>query len=193
MLNRQLVPGQLLNRRQVADEVGVSLAPSAEAFVRLQSEGLLQPIGKRGTQVRLLNRQEVRDQVVLRLALECQAARMYCGLPLRRAKARIMQLARLSDATPPMTPQDYKLEVELHLALAELSGCDALVKALRRVLRVGLFLSVEILIPPVLSAEPNHHVELIEAMVNASPDQADALMRKDLEQCLVQLDQTIQP
>lgn len=191
MLCGRITPGQLLNRRQVARELGVSLAPAAEAFVRLQAEGLLQPFGSRGTQVRLLRRQEVRDQFILRMALECQAARLYCGQALRAAGEDILALAARSDATPVNTPEDYRLEVELHLALAELSRCEALVTALRRVLRIGLFLAVEMLLPPARLGNPNHHVELVQNMMRATPDRAEALMRGELAETLKLLDSDI--
>jgi DNA-binding GntR family transcriptional regulator len=179
LLHKRILPGQLLNRRQVAKEVGVSLAPAAEAFVRLQAEGLFEPIGSRGTQVRLLRAKETRDQFILRMALEIQAARMYCGRPLRAAGESIMKIAQRSDATAVNTPEDFRVEVELHMAMAQLSDCPPLVAALRRVLRIGLFLAVDRLIPPPAEQGKNHHVMLVEALMHASPDEAERILRQD--------------
>jgi DNA-binding GntR family transcriptional regulator len=179
LFHRRIRPGELLNRRQVAKEVGVSLAPAAEAFVRLQAEGLLEPIGQKGTQVRLLRPKETRDQFILRMGLECQAVRLYCGEPLRRARKPIRELARRSDALAVNTPEDFRAEVELHMAMAQLSDCPPLVAALRQVLRIGLFLAVDMLLPPRGGQGRNHHVALVETLTEASPDQAEAIMRAE--------------
>jgi DNA-binding GntR family transcriptional regulator len=188
LLRREIRPGQLLNRRQVAKEVGVSLAPAAEAFVRLRAEGLLEPIGLKGTQVRLLRPKETRDQFNLRMALECQAVRLYCGRPLRAAGESIMKLARRSDELAVNTPEDFRAEVELHMAMAELSDCPPLVSALRQVLRIGLFLAVDMLLPPRGGEGKNHHAALVEALMEASPDQAESIMRAEFMATLRLLD-----
>jgi len=142
ILTRQLRPGDRLNRRQVAREVGVSAFPATEAMLQLAAEGFLETMPRRGTVVRDVDAKEVRDRLVLREALEAQAARMYCGEPVRQHKQRLMTLAREVDAHEPNTEANWSAEIAFHVGLAELSKSTALLEALKLVMRHSLFYAV---------------------------------------------------
>ena len=50
LLQNELIPGTILNRRKVAAELGVSVAPVLEAMLQLEMEGFLEASGrKRGS------------------------------------------------------------------------------------------------------------------------------------------------
>src|SRR4051812_40425502 len=93
LLSGELAPGQIFNRRQTAAELGVSVAPVLEAMLELEAEGLIESLPRKGTRVRVLTLDDLQGQLVVREALECQAARLYCGRPVQRESKRLLRLA----------------------------------------------------------------------------------------------------
>src|SRR6201996_8040498 len=69
--------GQVISRRKVAAELGMSFLPVSEAFLRLEFEGLLESRPRAGTRVRVPTREDVHGQYVVREGLEVQAARLF--------------------------------------------------------------------------------------------------------------------
>jgi DNA-binding GntR family transcriptional regulator len=72
----------MLNRRQLAEELGVSVAPVLEALILLERDGFIESIPRKGTVGRSVREQDVYEYFVLREALKCAAARLYTGLPM---------------------------------------------------------------------------------------------------------------
>ncbi|MGP6157260.1 MAG: GntR family transcriptional regulator [Vulcanimicrobiaceae bacterium] len=70
----ELAPGAPVIEADVAASLGVSRTPVREALRRLESEGMLEPRGARGTVVRELEREEVECMFDIREALETIAA-----------------------------------------------------------------------------------------------------------------------
>lgn len=180
LLGRTLVPGQILNRRQTASELGVSVAPVLEAFVRLERDGLLESLPSKGTRVRLIRTEDLEDQRLLREALECQGARLYCGQPLRENYDRLVELAQRTDTMEPNTMEDFALEIELHAALMELSGSAALLEAFRRAIGVVFFITANLAAHHPPSTKRNRHVKLLRDLRTPDPDQAERVMRLHL-------------
>lgn len=71
--------GDLVSRRTIARELEMSLPPVAEAFQRLEYEGLLECRPRVGTRVRIPSVEDVRGHYMVREALECQAARLFAA------------------------------------------------------------------------------------------------------------------
>ena len=76
ILRGELSMGQVISRRKVAAELGMSFLPVSEALLRLEFEGLLESRPRAGTRVRIPSREDVRGHYIVREALEAQAARL---------------------------------------------------------------------------------------------------------------------
>src|SRR3954471_7874434 len=77
ILKGDVAIGQVISRRKVAAELGMSFLPVSEAFLRLEFEGLLESRPRAGTRVRIPNAQDVLGQFVVREGLEVQAAKLF--------------------------------------------------------------------------------------------------------------------
>ena len=176
ILNRDLLPGETVDRRQIAEELGTSLAPVQQAISKLAAEGLLEIQPRRGTRVRVIQHEDVRGHLILREALECQAARLYCGEPVRNRRDELMPLAEQLDNEGSDLPEHWKTEVEFHRMLVELTDCSVLLDEYDRVIQLGLFYAVNMLIP---RGQREHfsHVELINDLESSDPDEAESLVR----------------
>src|ERR1700690_4421631 len=77
ILRGEVGVGQVISRRKIAAEFGMSFLPVSEAFLRLEFEGLLESRPRAGTRVRIPTREDVLGQYVVREALEVQAAKLF--------------------------------------------------------------------------------------------------------------------
>src|SRR5260370_32233567 len=76
ILRGEISIGQVISRRKIAAELGLSFLPVSEAFLRLEFERLLETRPRPGTPVRIPSRQDVRGHYLVRAALEAEAARL---------------------------------------------------------------------------------------------------------------------
>src|ERR1019366_169992 len=98
ILKGELAIGQVISRRKVAAELGMSFLPVTEALIRLENEGLLESRPRVGTRVRVPTRQDIEGHYVVREALEVQAARLFAERAERGERAELMKLAKRVDA-----------------------------------------------------------------------------------------------
>ncbi|HWR40703.1 MAG TPA: GntR family transcriptional regulator [Patescibacteria group bacterium] len=70
ILSGELLPGSRLRETELAERMHVSRTPVREALCRLESEGMIEYIPRRGMVIRGFSDQEVRELFALRLALE---------------------------------------------------------------------------------------------------------------------------
>ena len=179
LLSRELTPGMLVNRRDIAYELKMSVAPVLEAIVQLQAEGFLEAVPRKGTLVRGVDFRHLRGQLLMREALECEAARFYCGKPIIHA-THLHKLAMQADAGEKKSFVElWKAELAFHLAVIELTDCEVLVDAYKKVMQRKLFASVNLLLHGEAYAGGNH-VVLVRELRTGDPDRAEKLIREHL-------------
>ncbi|MPZ18217.1 MAG: FCD domain-containing protein [Luteitalea sp.] len=125
ILTRVFRPGQRLDVRALAHQLGVSATPVKDAVNRLAAEGLIEIRPRSGTFVAGLTPEAVAEIFQIRRALECLAAetigaRLTPGL-LARFTAIVEALDR-PVATDRDRLQHERHNVELHTLLVEASG-----------------------------------------------------------------------
>jgi DNA-binding GntR family transcriptional regulator len=180
ILDGRLRPGQRLPLRPLAHDLGMSMAPVGEALRELTREGLLEAEPGWGARVRRLDLNSLRNQHILRTALECESVR-HCAI--RATEAHLQELAEIARELDGLIDShgDWKqvsdLDSRLHLRIAQLAGVDALVEALRsnqivRMLAWGGALS------RYLDRPPRQHLLLVEAIRSRDPDAAERAMRE---------------
>jgi len=136
ILRGELCIGQVISRRKIAEELGMSFLPVSEALLRLEIEGLLESRARAGTRVRIPTRQAVRGHYTVREALEVQAARLFAeaATPAERTEllklaARVDQLAAQSGANRVAYLTAHE---KLHRRVAECARCPALSDAIEK-------------------------------------------------------------
>ncbi|MDC7231940.1 MAG: GntR family transcriptional regulator [Spirochaetales bacterium] len=178
LLAGELVPGQIINRRQIASQFGVSVAPVLEAMLLLEHEGLLETIPRKGTQVRLVRTEDVLGQFLIRDALESKAARLYWNRGLKDNAEDILDFAAQVDTATQDLLEDWRLEILFHKELVSLAGIPALTAAFDKTMKLNLFFSMTRSVPEGRNAGRDNHVLLIRNMLAAaSADEAESIMR----------------
>jgi DNA-binding GntR family transcriptional regulator len=189
-------PGAALSRRRLANELGMSLLPVAEALQRLVNEGLLESRPRVGTRVRQPSREEIRDRYTLREALESQSARLFAERATRAQKAEILRMAKKLDQyylnwEKLQADSEYRLSVRryhvrFHLRIAEISGSPLLRQAIEREQDL-LFSWLSDTAAQVHPLPPRYHSELAAELCSGDPLRADAAIRAHIRYALDEL------
>ncbi len=103
ILEGRLTSGSRINERSLAVTLGVSTTPVKDALRRLESEGLVVTLPRRGTYVATLDPEDTHELVLLRAALEGTAARLaaerYNGETETRLHDLLTQMELLTKAS----------------------------------------------------------------------------------------------
>ena len=187
VLKGELPIGAALSRRKLAVELGMSLLPVAEALQRLEAEGLVESRPRVGTRVYRPSTQDIRERYEIREALESQAARLFAERASPREKLELEKMAEHMDALfnrcasgendPEFLFAVHSYHSELHLKIAECTGCRALRDVIDKnnVLTFNWLYDVAARRPPL---PPRFHRNLIEAIGRGDPEDADRAMRE---------------
>jgi len=133
--------GQVISRRRIAADLGVSFLPASEALLRLECEGLLESRPRAGTRIRIPNRLDVEGHFVVREALEVQAAMIFSQLAAADEREQLLRVARRLDASAAKLSGDpaayLALHEKFHQTIVDCTRCVALAQALRRQSALG--------------------------------------------------------
>lgn len=94
ILRGELKPGERLMEIQLANKLGVSRTPVREAIRKLELEGLVLMIPRKGAEVADISEKSLRDVLEVRKALEELAARLACD---KIRKAQLTKLRRAAE------------------------------------------------------------------------------------------------
>jgi DNA-binding GntR family transcriptional regulator len=182
----ELPLGTPLSRRKLAAEFRMSLLPVSEALRKLELDGLVETQRRAGTRVRIPTIEEIGQHIVVRAALECEAAWQFCQQATaeeRRellARAERLDLLRANAANITVDKQlsyaIHSLHFEFHMRIAEGAHSDAL----RRLIEQNQILTFNWVYDVATGNEvlpPSFHSELAQALVSDSPEAAALVMR----------------
>ncbi len=125
ILTRRLADNDLLAEGRIADETGVSRTPVREALLRLEAEGMVRLLPKRGALVLPVSAQEWRDVLSTRELVETHCVRM--AIEAGRAPMLIASLSKaLEDLRAAASAGDLTAYVfadrEFHAAIVAAAG-----------------------------------------------------------------------
>lgn len=195
ILMGEFAMGAAIPRRKVAEELGMSVLPVAEALQRLEVEGLVETQARVGTRVRLPTPQDIRGIYIVREALESQSARLFAARATAADRDALTAAAEQLDALYFQDPKPgvkqtehlfrvHEVHTAFHLRIAEATGTPALVEALEsHHLMVFLWL-YEINFGNHSQPHPRWHVELAAVLNQRDPIRADEAMRAHVQEGL---------
>jgi len=184
ILRGEVAIGQVISRRKVAAELGMSFLPVSEAFLRLEFEGLLESRPRAGTRVRIPTREDVEGHYVVREGLEVQAARLFAKMATAEERGELLKLGTRVDAMSAQPEADravyLTLHEKLHRRIAECGRCPALCDAI--VKTCGLSSSWLCIGGNLSGSHRLHrHQELLEVLAKGDPEKASEAMREHLD------------
>jgi DNA-binding GntR family transcriptional regulator len=175
--------GQLISRRKIAADLGISFLPASEALLRLECDGLLESRPRAGTRIRIPTREDMLGHFIVREALEVQAAILFAANATRGERAELLKLASRLDSCIGASHADLRAYLAmhqlLHLKIAEYTRCPALDDAIRKqsALASAWLGAMKTILP--LDAYPRHE-PLMKALSRQKPGEAGETMRAHL-------------
>ena len=97
IMSMKLEPGQTMSTQEIATKLNVSRTPVREAFLRLQSEGLVEMIPQRETMVSKISLKRVEQEKFIRECLEMGVIRKFMdksGCEVEENMAELIQLQK---------------------------------------------------------------------------------------------------
>ena len=182
ILHGELPMGQVISRRKIAAELGMSFLPVSEALLRLEFEGLLESRPRAGTRVRIPSRDDVRGHYIVREALEVQASMLFASFATAEDRAELQKFAARVDALS-ISDQSMYLPAheKLHRRIADGSRCVALSLAIEKTHALA---STWFCIARQRGAQTpvRRHQDLVEVLVTGTPLEAAEAMRQHVVQ-----------
>jgi DNA-binding GntR family transcriptional regulator len=136
ILSGAYVPGERLLYEKVAERLGVSMTPLKDAFHKLEQEGLVNNVPRRGCFVTRLDDEDIVEYCQIRWALESLAASLICGRSCV-PEAEIGELAKINEriarAIKRKKPRECIVhDAQFHLTLVSMSGNKRLLQMLHQ-------------------------------------------------------------
>lgn len=179
----QLKPGQAIVKTAVCEALDVSRFPVSEALTQLAEEGLVSIYPQRGTEVSLLRSDELKEFLIMRMALEAEVARRVAPMAdsqLMKALDQNMAEQKIACDTE-NTTQFFELDSAFHDILYSKLGFERMSRTLTRmrnnVERARRLLDSHRRIHDTLA----EHQVIVEALRNQDPHKADETMRAHIE------------
>ncbi|MDK2820131.1 MAG: hypothetical protein PWP31_96 [Clostridia bacterium] len=184
ILTGALEPGTRLVERKVAKQLGVSRTPVREAIRRLEIEGLVEHLPKRGVVVSWMSDKEAGEVYNIRAVLEGLAARLAAKNIKPTQQVKLMDL--VNDMEEAYKENDSCQLQRLHIKFNEIIYEAANSSRLHHLINnlvdyiVG-FTKVSYNVPGRVEEDIKEHRELAEAIVNRDIDKAEKMARKHIE------------
>lgn len=178
ILDNTLPAGEFINRREIAKQLNVSVAPVLEAMVLLENDGFLESMPRKGTRVRVIRDSDIIGNLFVREALECTAARMICGKLISDQFDNLLPLAQQADIASLSSLEYFRADINFHRALINLCGSDVINEEYARVTNLSLFYNINKFISPSDAMVRLSHELLLKQLAVAEPDEAQRIMRQ---------------
>ena len=173
---------QRLDERQLSENLGVSRTPIREALCRLEQEGLVRTIPRRGAFIVRKSKREVLEMVTAWAALESMAARLAAVHASTEELATLRQLFATFDKQhqPQAHIDEYsEKNIEFHQTILRLSRCELIVDMAQ-----NLFIHLRSIRARTISESDRarrsiiDHINIIEALEARNADLAGRLVRE---------------
>jgi DNA-binding GntR family transcriptional regulator len=197
IMNGQLAPGTKISEQALAQSLGVSRGPLREAIRRLEGRKLIERTPNIGVRIAELNNKDLRELLVVREALECQACRLAAVNMSDEEISALQQLVvehGAHEEVPDTTGYHQGLEdLDFHIRIVKGSGNERLLSMLCTDLYdLMRFYRYKLSIPRCRTPWAlDDHKAIVDALAARNPDLADSAMRKHIMRSRAQADEEL--
>lgn len=199
ILRAELAPGAQFLEEELAVVLGMSRTPVREAAVRLEQEGFVEIVPRRGFRVIPLSKRAVREINEVLECLEIQAAQRLAARRITGGDLKLLEEAvgRMDAALEAEDPQAWaQADYEFHTLLIELCGNQQLAEVARNFLdKAHRFRLLTLPLRPKPVYSNVNHAAVVEAIRRNDPQTAQDIHRahkrrwaRELSELLERLD-----
>ena len=180
-MNVYAQPGETrLDERQLSEDFGVSRTPVREAITRLEQEGFVKVIPRRGAFVVRKTKKEILEMITVWAALESMAARL---ITERATDAEIAALRRMfatfdNDRVRAQIDEYSETNIKFHQAILNMSKCELLNQMAENLFAHMRWIRMRTIAEDDRASRSIiDHMHIIEALEQRDADLAERLVR----------------
>lgn len=170
-----------LDERRLSEQFGISRTPLREALARLDQEGLVNIVPRRGIYIVRKSKAEILEMITVWAALESMAARLITQNASDEEIATLRELCSTfdGDAVKARIDEYSETNIRFHQAILALSKCKLL-----KEMAQGLFMHVRAIRARTISEQDRanrsivDHMHIIEALEARDVELAERLVRE---------------
>ena len=182
IISADILPGETISLRELAQKFGVSLMPVREALWQLESERIIVIESNKRIRVNTLTAKEMEEALRLRLMLESTAAERACDLRPESALLKVKkQLEALQSAAD--RPKGFmRKNSQFHISIYSLADSPLLLEIIERLMaRVGPYVYTYAIAPQNNTRVHGHHDKMYQGLVERNKKTITEALREDLE------------
>ena len=172
LLSQDIEPGQFVSQRELVALTGLPLGAIREMIPRLEADGLIRAVPKRGLQVLTIDLELIRNAFQLRRIIESEAFGVFCDSAPDADIARIAEEHRstraeaLNGVTPDLLKRAQHMDWALHDHVVDAMG-NRIISDIHRVNAIKIRLirnSDTRMLPELVVSVLDEHMAVIEAL-----------------------------
>lgn len=189
LLARDIEPGQIVSQRELVDLTGMPLGAIREMIPRLEADGLIKTVPKRGLQILTIDLELVRNAFQLRRIIEGEAVAVFCESAPKSDIASIAAEHRETRAraalgvTPDLLAHAQRIDWAFHDHVVDAMG-NRIISDIHRVNAIKIRLirnSDTRMLPELAVSVLDEHLSVIDALVARDTNRAVAAMHAHID------------
>ena len=182
LINCIYPPGSLLNEMQLAEEFSVSRTPVREAIGRLEMDGYVRVLPKKGIYVTDISLNDVHQ--IFQTRIEIEPLAMKLAVPHLSMDELLMFRKRFTDEEPDLA-NAFRLDTAMHLFLVEHCGNRYIIEMMRKLFDDNTRIVIASKQNQVqIHNAKREHLEILNSLIQKDdPEKTAQLLRVHLETC----------
>lgn len=184
ILRNRLRPGDPLRQEEITERMGVSRTPVREAIQRLQAEGLVTFVPRRGAVVSTIDHKRIEEIYEIRGRLESFAAGLAVDHMTERLESKLKKLVQEMEKLDPETDLEKALEKnrEFHYLIYSAAGNETLVEMIGQLWKhIQRLRSFYLLTPNGYQESTAEHRLILEAILAKDRTKVEECVREHCE------------
>ncbi len=172
LLARDIQPGQIVSQRELVELTGMPLGAIREMIPRLEADGLIRTVPKRGLQVLSIDLELIRNAFQLRRIIETEAFAVFCATATDDDIARIAAEHRKTQdrakagVTPKLLDQAQRMDWAFHDHVVDAMD-NRIISNIHRVnaIKIRLIRNADTrMLPELVVSVVGEHLAIIDAL-----------------------------
>lgn len=184
ILDMNMLPGERINEREIAETHGVSRTPAHEAVQLLTEEGLIEVIPRVGTFVARIPLDQLEEATLVRRALESMVIEHVAGKisPADVARLREILVAQYASIVNDDLLEFHRQDEAFHEALSDIAGFQSVWKMITQIkIQVDRYRRLTLPIPGRMEANLTEHRAVVDALSEGNATAALAALQTHLD------------
>ncbi len=182
IISAEILPGETISLRDLADKFGVSLMPVREALWQLESEKIIVIESNKRIRVNSLTAKEMEEALRLRIMLESLAAEKACDLMPEVEIPKLNRLLESMEASKDRPKIFMRKNTQFHFTIYSYADSPLLFEIIERLCaRVGPYVYSYVIGKHDLSFPMKCHWEMFEGFSEKNKKKIVEGLQKDLE------------